>query len=172
MYKILFVCHGNICRSPMAEFVFRDMLEKRGITGVEVASAATSTEEIGNGVHYGTAAILRRLGIDYSDKKARQMTRSDFGKYDLLVGMDSANIRNIKRIAGQTDSYGANVSCVDKIHRLLDFADNSDERRLRDERRSHDIPDPWYTGDFESTYADIEEGCEGLIHWLQRSGII
>ena len=84
MYRILFVCHGNICRSPMAEFVFLDMLKKRGITGVTAESAATSTEEIGNPVHYGTAAVLRRLGIDYSAKRARQMTRADAGKFDLL----------------------------------------------------------------------------------------
>ena len=101
MYKILFVCHGNICRSPMAEFIFLDMLKKRGITGVTAASAATSTEEIGNPVHYGTASILRRLGIDFSAKRARQMTRSDAEKYDLLVGMDGANIRSMTRIAGE-----------------------------------------------------------------------
>ena len=101
MYKILFVCHGNICRSPMAEFIFLDMLKKRGITGVTAASAATSTEEIGNPVHYGTASILRRLGIDFSAKRARQMTRSDAEEYDLLVGMDGANIRSMTRIAGE-----------------------------------------------------------------------
>lgn len=153
MYKILFVCHGNICRSPMAEFIFLDMLKKRGITSVEAASAATSTEEIGNGVHYGTAAILRRLGIDYSAKRARQMTRSDCEKYDLLIGMDSANIRNITRFSG--GSYDR------KIHRLLDFSD-----------RPRDIADPWYTGEFETTYRDVCEGCEGLLDWLYREGII
>ncbi|MCI7759157.1 MAG: low molecular weight phosphotyrosine protein phosphatase [[Eubacterium] saphenum] len=144
MYKILFVCHGNICRSPMAEFIFNDLVKKRGISDVSAESAATSTEEIGNGVHYGTAAILRRLGIDYSKKRARQITRADFEKFDLIVGMDTANIRNLQRIsAKQFDS---------KIHRLLDFTDNP-----------RDISDPWYTGDFESTYRDVLEGCEGLI---------
>lgn len=153
MYKILFVCHGNICRSPMAEFIFLDMLKKRGITGVTAASAATSTEEIGNPVHYGTAAVLRRLGIDYSAKRARQMTRGDAGEYDLLIGMDSANIRNMTRITGE--------KYAPKIHRLLDYSD-----------RPGDIADPWYTGEFETTYNDVCEGCQGLIDWLFREGII
>lgn len=153
MYKILFVCHGNICRSPMAEFIFLDMLKKRGITGVYAESAATSTEEIGNTVHYGTAAVLRRLGIDFSAKRARQMTRSDAESFDLLVGMDSANIRNMTRIAGE--KYSA------KIHRLMEFSGSS-----------RDIADPWYTGEFETTYHDVCEGCEGLIDWLSRGGII
>lgn len=151
MYKILFVCHGNICRSPMAEFVFLDMLKKRGIGGITAQSAATSTEELGNPVHYGTAAVLRRLGIDYSAKRARQMTRADYAEFDLLVGMDSANIRNMNRISGG-DPDG-------KICRLLDFT-----------QRPRDISDPWYTGDFESTYADVAEGCEGLIAHLSGRG--
>lgn len=154
MYRILFVCHGNICRSPMAEFIFNDMLKKRGLTGAYAESAATSTEEIGNGVHPGTARILRRLGIDYSVKRARQMTRSDCEKYDLIIGMDSANIRNIRRIAGQ-DKYDG------RIFRLLDFTD-----------RPGDLSDPWYTGDFESTYNDVREGCEGLIKQLHSEGVL
>lgn len=153
MYKILFVCHGNICRSPMAEFVFLDMLKKRNITEVTAASAATSTEEIGNPVHYGTAEILRRLGINYSAKRARQMTCADAENYDLLIGMDGANIRNMTRIAGE--------KYVDKIRLLLDFTD-----------RPGAIADPWYTGEFETTYRDICDGCEGLINWLYREGII
>lgn len=153
MYKILFVCHGNICRSPMAEFVLRDMLRKRGIEGVEIASAATSTEEIGNGVHRGTRAILHSLGIDCSFKRARQMTRSDYAEYDLLLGADSRNIINMKRISG-ADGEG-------KILRLLDFTS-----------RPRDISDPWYTGDFDTTYADVKEGCEALIAWLYEQGII
>lgn len=147
MYNILFVCHGNICRSPMAEFVFNDIAQKRGFTGVFAQSAATSTEEIGNGVHYGTASVLRRLGIDYSAKRARQITKSDFEKFDLIIGMDSANIRNIKRVS---DSMGEG-----KVHMLLDFTDNP-----------RDISDPWYTGNFERTYRDVLEGCEGLFKWL------
>ncbi len=153
MYKVLFVCHGNICRSPMAEFIFRDMLEKRGITDIYSESAATSTEEIGNPVHFGTAAVLRRLGIDYSKKRARQMTRADAAEFDLLIGMDGANIRNMTRIAGE--------KYAPKIHRLLEFSGNA-----------RDIADPWYTGEFETTYRDVCEGCEGLIGWLSRGGII
>lgn len=152
MYRILFVCHGNICRSPMAEYIMRDMLKKRGITGAAVASAATSTEEIGNGVHRGTAAVLKRLGIDYSAHRARQITRADFEAYDLLIGMDSANIRNMQRIAGDFSH---------KIHRLLDFTDSP-----------RDIADPWYTGDFGQTLADVQVGCGALIEWLYAQGAI
>lgn len=144
MYKILFVCHGNICRSPMAEFIFNDLVKKCGIDGIISESAATSTEEIGNGVHYGTAAILRRLGIDCSKKRARQITRADFEKFDLIIGMDSENIRNLLRLSANRFD--------DKIHSLLDFTDNP-----------RNISDPWYTGDFEQTYRDISEGCEGLL---------
>ena len=153
MYKILFVCHGNICRSPMAEFVLRDMLKKRGIEGVEVASAATSTEEIGNGVHRGTRAILHKLGIDCSFKRARKMTKADYEEYDLLLGADSRNIVNMKMIAGGDDEG--------KILRLMDYTD-----------RPRDISDPWYTGDFDTTYADVKEGCEALIDSLYREGVI
>ena len=147
MLKILFVCHGNICRSPMAEFIFRDMLQKRGITGVYVESAATSTEELGNRVHRGTAGILDRLGIDYSAKRARQITKADYDEFDLLIGMDTANIRNMTRYWGDPRH---------KIHRLLDFT----------ERRGEDISDPWYTGDFERTYRDVKQGCDGLLEKL------
>ena len=143
MLKILFVCHGNICRSPMAEFVMRDMCEKRGVD-VITASAATSTEELGNPVHRGTAEILRRLGIDYSAKRARQITRADYDEYDIIIGMDSANIRNMTRYWGDNKN---------KIHKLLDFT----------ERKNADVADPWYTGNFERTYLDVKEGCEGLI---------
>lgn len=151
MYRILFVCHGNICRSPMAEFIFLDMLKKRGITGVTAASAATSTEEIGNPVHYGTASILRRLGIDFSAKRARQMTRSDAEEYDLLVGMDGANIRSMTRIAGEKYSG--------KIRRLLDFADR---------RQGATSPTRGTPASSRPTYRDVCEGCEGLINWLRR----
>ncbi len=152
MLKILFVCHGNICRSPMAEYIMRDMCQKRGITDVITASAATSTEELGNPVHYGTAGILRRLGIDYSAKRARQITMSDYYDYDLLIGMDSANIRNMTRYWGDKQH---------KIHKLLDFT----------ERTGADVADPWYTGNFERTYLDIKEGCEGLIAAILRGDL-
>lgn len=145
MKKILFVCHGNICRSPMAEFVLKDMLKNRG--DVFVASAATSTEEIGNGVHPGTVGLLRRKGISTAGKRAVQMTRADYDEYDLIIGMDDWNIRNIRRIAGG-DPDG-------KIHKLLEFAGESG-----------DIADPWYTHDFETTYRDVLRGCEGLMKIL------
>ena len=149
MYKILMVCHGNICRSPMAEFILRDMLKKRGTTNVEVASAATSTEEIGNGVHRGTRAVLHSLGIDCSFKRARQMKRSDYTEYDLLLGADSRNIINMKLIAGGDDES--------KIMRLLDLTD-----------RPRDIADPWYTGNFDETYNDLDVGLDQLINNLKK----
>ncbi len=148
MLKILFVCHGNICRSPMAEYIMRDMLKKRGITGVATASAATSTEELGNPVHRGTRAVLKRLGIDCSDKRARQITRSDYEEYDLIIGMDSANIHNMVRYWSDPKR---------KIHKLMDFTD-----------RRGDVADPWYTGDFERTYLDVKDGCEGIIEAIVR----
>ncbi|MDE7361860.1 MAG: low molecular weight phosphotyrosine protein phosphatase [Oscillospiraceae bacterium] len=147
--KILFVCHGNICRSPMAEYIMRDMCRKRGITDVETASAATSTEELGNPVHRGTAGVLRRLGIDFSAKRARQITLADYAEYDLLIGMDSANIRNMTRYWGDKEH---------KIHKLLDFTEGKGE----------DVADPWYTGNFEQTYLDVKAGCEGLIEAVLR----
>ena len=145
--KIMFVCHGNICRSPMAEYVFLDMVKKRGLEGVMTAvSSATSTEEIGNDIHYGTKRVLDKYGIPYRRREATQLARSDYGKYDLFVGMDSANIRNMHRIFGADSDR--------KIVKLLDFA------------QSGDVADPWYTGNFEITYRDVCEGCEGLINYL------
>lgn len=152
MLKILFVCHGNICRSPMAEYIMRDMCRKRGITDVVTASAATSTEELGNPVHRGTAEILRRLGIDYSEKRARQINRADYDEYDLIIGMDTANIRNMTRYWGDSSH---------KIHKLLDFT----------ERKNADVADPWYTGNFERTYLDVKEGCKGLIEAIRRGDL-
>ena len=145
MTKILFVCHGNICRSPMAEFLFRYLAETqpRG-AAFSVASAATSREEIGNGVHPGTRRVLARYGIDPSGKRAVQLTAADYGKYDLLLGMDSANVRNMLRILGG-DPEG-------KVCRLLDLTGCP-----------RDIADPWYTGDFEATLSDILEGCAALL---------
>lgn len=147
MIKILFVCHGNICRSPMAEFVMRDMIKKCGLDGkIVTASAATSTEEIGNPVHSGTRRKLREHGISIDGKYAVQLTKSDYDKYDYLIGMDSANIRNMKRITGGDE----------KIVRLLD---------LTDEPR--DVADPWYTGDFDTTYNDVVKGCKVLLEKLE-----
>ncbi len=145
--KILFVCHGNICRSPMAEFVMRDMIKRCGLDGkIVTASAATSTEEIGNPVHSGTRRKLREHGISTDGKYAVQLTKSDYDKYDYLIGMDSANIRNMKRITGGDE----------KIIRLLD---------LTDEPR--DVADPWYTGDFDTTYNDVVKGCKVLLEKLE-----
>lgn len=145
MIKVLFICHGNICRSPMAEFVLKDMVQKRGIADYfEIASAATSTEELGNSVHRGTREILGRLGISCEGKTARQMNRKDYDDYDYLIGMDSANIRNIHRICGGDPDH--------KIYKMLDFTDVYG-----------DVADPWYTGNFARTYQDIKAGCEGFL---------
>lgn len=146
--RILFVCHGNICRSTMAEFVMRDLVERRGLAErFAIESAATSAEELGNPVHPGTRAILEREGIDCSGKVARQMQRGDYDRFDLLVGMDEANVRNMGRILGG-DPQG-------KVHKLLEFAG-----------REGDIADPWYTHDFDATYDDVLDGCVGLLGWL------
>ena len=155
MVKILFVCHGNICRSPMAEFLMRDLAEKAGRGAeFEIASAATSTEEIGNGVHPGTRRVLGRLGISCAGKTARQMTRADYDAWDYLVGMDSANVRNMRRICGG-DPEG-------KIHKLMEYAGGSEKGCS-----AGDVADPWYTGDFETTYQDVRRGCEALLRRLE-----
>ena len=148
MVKILFICHGNICRSPMAEFVMKDMVKKAKLEWkFVIASAATSTEELGNPVHRGTREKLREVGISCAGKTARQMNRRDYEEYDLLIGMDRYNIRNMQRICGG-DPEG-------KIHSLLEYAGRHD-----------DIADPWYTGNFEETYADVTEGCTALLKHL------
>lgn len=150
MIKVLFVCHGNICRSPMAEFVFKDMVKKQGLEKeFVIASAATSTEEIGNGVHYGTKQKLELYNISCEGKKAVQMKNSDYDKYDYLLGMDNANIRNMIRIANYDNEH--------KIKRLLDY---SNEPR--------DIADPWYTGNFDETYDDVVEGCTALLTYIKE----
>ena len=145
MVKILFICHGNICRSPMAEFVLKDMAARAGCSDqFEIASAATSTEEIGNPVHPGTREKLRRAGISCKGKTARQMTRADYDHYDLIVGMDRFNLRNMRRICGG-DPDG-------KLRLLLEYAG-----------QARDVADPWYTGDFDATYADVTAGCGGIL---------
>lgn len=151
MIKILFVCHGNICRSPMAEFVLKDMVKKVGKEKeYYIASAATSTEEIGNPVHRGTRKKLSSVGISTEGKYAVQMKKSDYDKYDYLIGMDEWNIRNMLRIAGGDPEH--------KIYRLLEFAG-----------RDGEIADPWYTGDFDATYRDVVEGCRGFLAKKNRS---
>lgn len=145
MIKILFICHGNICRSTMAQFVFQDMVNNHGLRReFYIDSAATSREEIGCGPHYGTIRKLKEVGVPILEHRAIQMTSRDYNKYDYLIGMDSANKRNMLRIAGG-DPEG-------KIYKLLEFAGEAG-----------DIADPWYTGNFDRTYADIEEGCEALL---------
>ena len=148
MIKILFSCHGNICRSPMAEFVMKKMVREAGVADqFEIASAATSTEEIGNGVYPPVRSLLEAHGIDCSGKTARQMRNSDYHNFDLLVGMDSANYRNMSRICGG-DPEG-------KIHLLMDYTG-----------RPGNVADPWYTRDFEATWRDVNEGCRCLLEKL------
>ena len=143
--RILFVCHGNICRSPMAEFVMKDLVQKAGREDeFYIESAATSTEEIGNEVYPPARRKLAEHGISCKGKRARQMTNRDYERFDLLVGMDTWNIRNMKAICGG-DPEG-------KIRQLLDFTS-----------RPGDVADPWYTGDFEATWRDVLEGCQGLL---------
>lgn len=142
MKKILFVCHGNICRSPMAEFIMKDIVKKAGMDDqFHIESAATSTEEIGNSVYPPARRKLAEHGISCEGKTARQMTRSDYDRFDLLVGMDEWNIRNMKRIAGGDPDR--------KIFKMLDFTS-----------RHGDVADPWYTGNFDVTWRDCLEGCE------------
>lgn len=149
MHKVMFVCHGNICRSPMAEFVLKDMVRKRGIADeFHIESAATSTEEIGNSPHYGTVDKLASVGIAVDGRKvARQLTAADYDAFDVFVGMDSANVKNMRRILGG-DPDG-------KVHKMLEFAGVD-----------RDVADPWYTGDFDATYEDVTDGCVGLLAWL------
>ena len=150
MIKVMFVCHGNICRSPMAEFVFRDMVQKEKLSDkIHVASSATSREEIGNGVHYGTRKKLAEFGISTEGKYARQLTKTDYRDYDYIIAMDSQNIRNISRIIGRDTE--------NKVCKLLDFTD-----------RGGDIADPWYTGNFDRTYEDVYEGCNELLKFIKR----
>ena len=152
MIRILFVCHGNICRSPMAEFVMKDLVNKKGIASeFYIASAATSTEELGNPVHYGTRNKLAQVGISTKGKYAVQMKRSDYQEYDYIIGMDNWNYRNMLRIVGKDKEQ--------KISLLLDYTDHP-----------RDVADPWYTGDFEPTYQDVLAGCQGFLAYLQQQG--
>lgn len=145
MTKILFVCHGNICRSPMAEFVMKDLVQKAGLAGgFVIDSAATSTEEIGNPVYPPARRKLAEHGIGCAGHAARQMQRADYSRYDLLIGMDQENLYNMRRICGG-DPEG-------KIHLLLDYT-----------ARPGSVADPWYTGDFERTWQDVLEGCRALL---------
>ena len=154
MIKVLFVCLGNICRSPMAEYVFKDMVKKKGLEKqFSIASAATSYEEIGNDMHYGTKDKLEEKGIPYAKHKARRIEKQDYEKYDYIIGMEESNIRNIQRIVGNDKD--------NKIYKLLDFSKNP-----------RDIADPWYTGNFTVTYQDIVEGCTGFLDYLKKENIV
>ena len=143
--RILFVCHGNICRSPMAEFVMKHLVAEAGLSDYfEIASAATSTEEIGNPVYPPARRKLAEHGIGCEGKTARQMTRSDYRYYDKVVAMDRNNLRNLRRMFGDDSEH--------KISLLMDHT-----------HRPGDVADPWYTGDFEATWRDVLEGCRGLL---------
>ncbi len=145
--KILLICHGNICRSTMAEFVLKDMAQKNGLDW-EIASAATSREELGNDIHPGTKAKLREVGIPFESRQARQITQKDYEYYDYLIGMDGRNMINLRRFYDGDPDH--------KCSLLLDYSD-----------RPRDIADPWYTGNFDATYEDILEGCQALIARLK-----
>lgn len=152
MIKILFICHGNICRSTMAQFVFQDMVNKAGYGDQFIIdSKATSTEEIGNGPHRGTVRKMKEVGIPVLSHRASQMSRQDYKNFDYIIGMDRWNYKNMMRILGD-DAEG-------KVSLLLDFTDHP-----------RDIADPWYTGNFDATYADVLEGCEALLHKLLLEG--
>lgn len=149
MIKVLFICHGNICRSPMAEFVMKHLVKQAGLEDdFSIASAATSTEEIGNPIYPPAARTLAAHGISSAGHAARQLRKADYAEYDLLIGMDDANIRNMLRMCGG-DPEG-------KIHRLLDYTN-----------RPGQVADPWYTGNFEQTWRDVWEGCHGILKAYQ-----
>ena len=154
MIKILFVCHGNICRSPMAEFVMKDLVKKAGLSDeFYIASAATSTEEIGNPPHRGTANKLREVGIPLVPHRAKQISFADYNDFDYFIGMDEINIKYLHRMLhGDPDG---------KVYKFLSFAGSD-----------RDIADPWYTGNFDVTYDDVMEGCRGFLMYLRENGEI
>ena len=150
MLRVLFVCHGNICRSPMAEFLFRRMVEQAGLSRqIQAASAATSTEEIGNPVYPPVRRLLAKHGISTEGKTAVQLRRQDYDRYDWIVAMDTENLWGIRRILGGDPAH--------KVFRLLELSD-----------RPRDIADPWYTGDFQQTYDDLMEGCAMLLDKVHK----
>ncbi len=150
MIKILFICHGNICRSPMAEFVMKDLVNKKGMADrFEIASAATSTEEIGNPVYPPAKRKLKEHGISCEGKTARQMTKADYTYYDYIIAMDRFNLRNMTRFVGNDPD--------NKVSLLMDFTSHPG-----------DVADPWYTGDFDTTWNDVYEGCVGILNRLNK----
>ncbi len=154
MIKVMFVCLGNICRSPMAEFVLKDMVKKRGLeNNLCIRSSATSSEEVGNDIHYGTRNKLTQEKIPFEKRRATKLRKEDYDEYDYIIGMEKSNIINIKRIVGE--------DIDNKIYRLLDFSD-----------KPRDIADPWYTGNFDITFNDIVEGCNGFLDYLKNKNEI
>ncbi len=151
MIRILFVCLGNICRSPMAEMMFKDLVKKNNLQNeFHIESMATSYEEEGNGLHYGAVDILKRHGITIENHRAHRMQKADYDKFDYIIGMEDSNIFNIMRIIGEDP--------LKKVHRLLDFSNHP-----------RDIADPWYTGNFVKTYEDLEEGLNVFLDYLIKN---
>jgi len=151
MIKIMFVCLGNICRSPMAEFVLKDLVKKEHLSDeFYISSSATSNEEIGNGVHFGTIRKLNQMNIPVENRVAVQLKKEDYEKYDYIIGMEDYNVKNIIRIIGHDIN--------NKVYKLLDFSDNP-----------RDIADPWYTGNFDKTYEDILEGCKSFLKYCKST---
>ena len=151
MVNVLFVCHGNICRSTMAEFYMKHIVNEAGLTdSIYIESAATSREEIGNDTHYGTKQKLDEMGISYTRRKARQVTMDDYRKFDYLIIMDENNARNLRRIIGDDVDH--------KVHKAMTFVGES-----------RDVKDPWYTGNFDETYDDISRSCDALLQVIQKN---
>lgn len=151
MHKILFVCHGNICRSTMAEFVMKELVRQKGLSHeFYIASAATSREEIGNDTHWGTKEKLRQEGIPFTKRKAVQITKHDYDIYDYIIGFDRENDDEIRRICGPDTEK--------KVYSLLSFAGID-----------RDVADPWYTGNFDKTYEDVDTGCRALLDLLLKT---
>ncbi len=150
MIKILFICHGNICRSPMAEFVMKDLVHKEGLNDYfYIESSAVSREEIGNPVYPPVRRLLNDLGIDCSDKRARVMTKEDYQKFDYIIAMDESNLYGIRRIVGEDTEH--------KVHLLLEYT-----------KENRDVRDPWYTRNFDETYHDVQNGCTALLNLLKQ----